>query len=216
MTDTLFITDMSPFGARLRLVSAFTGASLAEVPPPGGAGSEAMKAVSHFGKMPAIALDDRVLIESVPLMEYLVDKAGGSALVPISPEDRATMRGIMTAHDHHVLGAIWPMFLQLRTGKADPAIVVPAIEAGTAAYRTLIGLFVAQHSYALTEGITLADLAIAPFALLLGRINPMFGQPTPFVAEPRLADWWTAVSREPHVAPVLAVMDAALTRAFGQ
>ncbi len=214
MTQILYITDLSPFGARLRLVSAFTGQSLPETPPPGGAGSDAMKEISYFGKMPAIDAGGRVLIESLPLMEYLVETAGGSPLVPDDPVERAAMRAIMVAHDNHVLGAIWPMFLQLRTGKPDPQIVLPALRAGVEQYGVLTRLFDAQDGFALGGRATLADLAIAPFALLFGRVYPMFGEATPFLAHPRLQDWWAAVSAVPEVARIMTVMDEAFTRAF--
>lgn len=212
---TLYVTDTSPFSARLRLVAAFTGQTLNEVPPAGGAaGSDAMKAVSHFGKMPAIAVDGRVLIESIPLMEYLVEKAGGSPLMPDSPEDRAAVRGIMAAHDHHVLGAIWPMFLQIRSGKPDPAIVLPALQAGTASYAVLTRLFDAQ-GFALLGRPTLADLVMVPFATLFARLYPLFGVDSPFSALPRLADWWATISGVPQVAAKVAVLDGAVARAFG-
>lgn len=126
------------------------------------------------------------------------------------------MRGIILAHDHHVLGAIWPMFLQLRTGKPDGAIAAAALEAGAAQYEVLARMFDRDGGFALGGRVTLADLAIAPFGLLLGRVNPMFGQPTPFATIPRLADWWNAVSGEPRIAQVLSVMDAGFTRAFAR
>lgn len=214
MTATLYLSDTSPFGTRVRLVAAFTGSPLTEAPPPGGAGSDSMKAISVFGKMPAISLDDRVLIESLALMEYLVDLAGGSPLVPSDPADRAAMRGIMLAHDNHVLGAVWPMFLQLRTGTPDPAICTPAMQAAAAQYAQLSRLFEGPEGFALGGRITLADLAIAPFALLFGRIYPMFGQETPFAGNTRIGRWWQTVSAVPEVERVLAVMDAAFVRAF--
>lgn len=211
---TLYITDTSPFGARLRLVMAFTGQTVAETPPPGGAGSDAMKAITHFGKMPAIDLGTRVLIESIALMEYLVETAGGSPLMPEDAESRARVRGIMIAHDLHVLGAIWPLFLQIRTGKPDPAIVIPALKAGTTQYDVLTRLFDPTGDFALFGRPTLADLVIVPFAALFARVFPMFGEASPFTALPRLEGWWSAASDVPEIAKCVAVMDAAIVRAF--
>ena len=215
-SETLYVTDLSPFGARLRLVSAFTGQSFTEAPPPGGAGSEAMKAISHFGKMPAIDTGGGVLIESLPLMEYLIDKAGGSPLRPDDIVARAAVRGVMVAHDVNVLTAIWPMFLQLRTGKPDPGITVAALKAGSTQYAILSKLFDADGDFAIGGAMTLADLAMAPFALLFGRVYPMFDETSPFAEQPRLKRWWDAVGVVPEVARAMGVMDAAFTRAFAR
>jgi glutathione S-transferase/maleylpyruvate isomerase len=215
MNAVLYVTDLSPFGARLRLVAAFTGLSLQEMPPPGGAGSETMKAISHFGKMPAIETDGRVLIESIPLMEYLVEKAGGSTLMPETPEDRAAMRGIIQAHDHHALGAVWPMFLQLRAKTPDPAVAKAAMQAATQQYTVLTRLFEEKSDFAIGTAPTLADLAIAPFAVLFARVYPVFGETTPFEAVPRLARWWRTVGAVPEVERAAEIMNAGISRAFG-
>ena len=210
----LYVSALSPFGTRLRLVMAFTGQALPEVPPPGGSGSDAMKEISYFGKIPALDIGDRVLIESLPLMEYLVEKARDSRLIPDSPEERAAMRGICLAHDNYVLAAIWPMFTQLRSGNPDRAIAVAAQKAAADQYGVLTRLFDAAGDFALGSRPTLADLAIAPFACLFGRTYPMFGQVSPFVQQPRLASWWRAVHTLPEVATLIAKMDAAFTKAF--
>ena len=210
----LYVSALSPFGVRLRLVMAFTGQALSEVPPPGGSGSDAMKQISYFGKIPAIDSGGRVLIESIPLMEYLVEKARGSRLIPDTPEERAAMRGICLAHDNYVLAAIWPMFTQLRSGKPDPAIVVAAQKAAADQYMVLTRLFDAAGDYVLGGRPTLADLAIAPFACLFSRTYPMFGQVSPFVQQPRLGSWWRAVLALPEVANLIERMDAAVTKAF--
>jgi glutathione S-transferase len=209
-----YVSELSPFGTRLRLVMAFTGQTLGETPPPGGSGSNAMKEISYFGKVPAIEVDGRVLVESIPLMEYLVEKAGGSPLVPNTPEERAAMRGICLAHDSYVLGAIWPMFTQLRSGKPDPAIVATAQNAAADQYVVLTRLFDAAGDFVLGGRPTLADLTIAPFAFLFGRTYPMFGQRSPFVQQPRLESWWGAVHALPEVAKTIERMDAAFTKAF--
>jgi glutathione S-transferase len=215
MASTLYITDLSPFGARVRLVCLFTGVNFEELSPPGGAGSDTMKAISPFGKMPAIALDDRVLVESLALMEYVVDKVGGSPLMPPSPERRAAIRGLMLAHDHYVMGAIWPMFLQLRTGKPDPAICRSAMDAADVQYGVLTRLF-DEGTFALGGELSLADIAMAPLALLFTRLYPAFGSTAPFKVQHRLMRWWEAVSDVPEMAEVFSRMDAAIARAFGK
>jgi glutathione S-transferase len=209
-----YVSALSPFGTRLRLVMAFTGQSLPEVPPPGGSGSDAMKEISHFGKIPAIDIGDRILIESIALMEYLVEKARCSQLIPDTPEERAAMRGISLAHDNYVLAAIWPMFTQLKVGKPDPAIVGAAQKAAADQYVVLTRMFDAAGNFVLGGRPTLADLAIAPFACLFNRIYPMFGQASPFVQQPRLENWWRAVYALPEVANLIDKMDVALTIAF--
>ena len=215
MASTLYITDLLPFGARVRLVCKFTGIAFDELTPPGGAGSDTMKQISPFGKMPAISLDDRVLVESLALMEYVVDKAGGSPLMPQSPERRAAIRGVMLAHDHYVMGAVWPFFLQLRTGKPDPAICRAAMDAADVQYGVLTRLF-DEGTFALGGELSLADIAMAPLALLFTRMYPAFGGTAPFSVQPRLKAWWSAISDVPEIADVFSRMDAAIARVFGK
>jgi glutathione S-transferase len=216
MSSTLYLTDRSPFGARLRIICNLTGQQpYDETTPPDGAGSEAMKQISHWGKMPALAIDDRVLIESIPLMEYLIEKAGYGALMPVSAEDRATMRSIIIAHDMYVMmNAMFPLFPQLRSGKPDPAIVVPALRAGADQYEVLTRLFDPDGGFAIGGRLSLADVALAPFALLFGYAYPMFGEISPFVSNPRLAAWWKLVSAIPQIAKVTDMMAAGLARGF--
>lgn len=213
--DILYITALSPFGARLRLVCAFTGQSFTETPPPGGSGSDEMKAITFFGRMPAIEVNDHVLIESLPLMEYLVERAGGSPLVPTTPEARALMRGIMAAHDNYVLGAIWPMFLQLRSGKPDMQVAVDALHAASGQYDTLARMLSATSSFAVGDTISLADLAMVPFCLLNGAMYAKFGVADPFAANARLKAWREAVLEESEVVSGISVTQAALAKAFG-
>lgn len=211
----LYITNLSTFGARLRLVCAFTGEQLTETAPPDGAGSEAMKSISYFGKIPAIVADDRTMIESLPLMEYLVERAGGHALVPADISDRAVMRGLMTAHDNHVLGAIWPMFLQIKRSDPDLEIIKGALEAASKQYAVLASMFSTQSAFAVGREISLADLAIIPFSLLNGVMYTKFGVADPFAANPRLAQWKEQVMANPKVSETMNIMTTAIQRVFG-
>jgi glutathione S-transferase len=215
MTETLYVTSLSPFGARVRMALALTGQSLAEAPPPGGAGSEEMKAISHFGKMPAITTGEAVLVESVALLEYVADRDGGSSLRPEDIIERARMRSIMLAFDNHVLIAIWPMFVQLRSGRPDPAMVLPALDAAKVQSEVLARLLDDDQGFAVGGCVSLADLAMAPFALLFGRVYPAFGSVSPFEDNARLAGWWSTVRAVPEIAGIVEKMDAAFTSAFG-
>lgn len=211
----LYVIDTSPFGTRLRLVNAFLGTSLPEAPPPGGAGTEAMKAISHFGKMPAITIGGRTLIESLPLMEYLVERAGGHRLVPDNIELRAAMRGVMLAHDNYVLGAIWPMFLQLRTGMQNPEIARSAMEEARVQYGVHAEMFSTDSDFAIGQDVTLADLAMAPFAILNGLMYSKFGLADPYSEIERLTRWKAKVMSLPEVSSTLGVMQSAIIRVFG-
>lgn len=214
MALKMFASPTSPFSARLRLVAAFTGTQLEETSLAGAPGSEERRQVTYFGKIPGLEVDGRVLIESCPLMEFLVEDAGGSSLMPSDPVARARVRGIMAAHDNWVLGAAWPMFMSFKTGKPDPNIIKPSLRDAAAQYLVLTRLFDQDSDLALFGVPTLADLAIAPFALLFAIFYPRFGEAYPFESDPRLARWWAAVRAVPEVGETLAPMDAAFTRAF--
>jgi glutathione S-transferase len=213
MAVSMYASPSSPFSARVRLVASLTGVDITEKPMPGALGSAERKAISFFGKIPALQVDGHTLIESAALMEYLVDISSGSALMPAAPFERARVRGAIAAHDNWVLTAAWPMFLSFRSGSPNPAVIGAALDDVAQQYDTLADLF-ESDGLVLGGALTIADLAIAPFGVLFRRLCPMFGKVSPFEANPRLAAWWAAVRAADGVTPVLDAMDEAFAAAF--
>jgi glutathione S-transferase len=167
--------------------------------PPGGAGSDAMAAIQPFGQVPTLLVGDAVLIESLALMEYVHDCAPASTLLPASPLARARVRGIALAHDNQVLAAMRPLLMQLRHETMDAAAKAAAFDVVEGKLAALVRLFDPQ-GFAVGGAISLADIAIAPFAFLCDRLAARFDVPSPYARVERAAAWWAAASAVPAIA----------------
>jgi glutathione S-transferase len=212
---SIFYTSaLSPFGARLRMVAALTGATLPDiVAPPGGTGSAAMKAIHPFGQTPAIQIGETVLIESLALMEYVIETGPASDLLPSDPVLRARARGVALAHDHQVVTVMRPLLRQFQSPTPDLAIVTEGFVALNAALGALTRLF-DPDGLVLGARLSIADIAIAPFAFLCDRLGARFGVASPYAQSPRAAAWWAAARAVPAIAADTQRRADELTRLF--
>ncbi len=203
---------MSPFGSRLRLVAALTKRALNVVPPPGGTASAEMKEINPFGQVPTAVVDGVVLIESLGLMEYLVDTSPAADLLPAGAVARARVRGIGRAHDNQVVAAMGPIFGQLRSATPDVEIVAKSFQNIELKLAGLVRLF--EPAGFAVGGFSLADIAVAPFANMTNFLAARFGQMSPYVANERLADWWRTVSAVDEVAAEVARLNGLYAKVF--
>jgi glutathione S-transferase len=198
--DLFYTSELSPFSARLRIAAAVLGVPTPPiVVPPGGAGSEAMRAIQPFGQVPVLLVGNAVLIESLALVEYLDEIAPANGLLPTDPVARARVRGIALAHDHHVVPAMRPLLLQLRTPTLSPAAITAAFDSVEHTLSMLVRLFDAE-GLAVGGLVSLADVAIAPFAFLCDRLAARFDAASPYARVPRAASWWSAAMAVPAIA----------------
>ena len=64
--------------------------------------------------------------------------------------------------------------------------------------------FIGTDGYAVGQGLTQADGAIAPQLVLASEWIPgVFGTPDPLLALPRLAAYWKAIQTDPIIARIL-------------
>ena len=70
----LYTTDGSPFGARVKIQIYKKNLPVEILAPPGGMGSAELKSLSPSAKIPVLALEDSIIIESEIIQEYLEDK----------------------------------------------------------------------------------------------------------------------------------------------
>jgi glutathione S-transferase len=212
--EILYTSELSPFGNRLRIVGALTKRDLSGITaPPGGSGSTAMAEINPFAQVPALVVDGAVLIESLALMEYFVETAEPCGLLPSSPLLRARIRGICRAHDNQAVTAMGPIFAQLRT----TAPTIAAAQEGFAKLHEKLGLlsqFFDPAGYAVGQELSLADIAIVPFAVLTNILASRFAVASPYASIPRLANWWDTVRGIPAITAELARHQAAITKAF--
>ncbi len=213
MSEVFYISEMSPFGSRLRLVAAITGRDLNVVLPPGGAGSAEMKEINPFGQVPTAVVDGVVLVESQGLMEYLVETGPANDLLPAGAVARARVRGIGRAHDNQVVAAMAAVFPQLRSATPDLEVIAKAFGNVGLKAAGLARLF-DDGGFAVGGGLSLADLAVAPFANMTNFLAARFGQESPYVANERLADWWRTVSAVDEVAAEVARLNGLYAKVF--
>ncbi len=96
---------------RVRIALALKGIAYASVPVnllKGAQDENAFKAVNPQGRVPALVVDNDVLIQSPAILEYLEDCYPHPPLLPSLPLDRAKIRGVcsLIACDIHPLNNI--------------------------------------------------------------------------------------------------------------
>ncbi|HKY92776.1 MAG TPA: glutathione S-transferase family protein [Nevskiaceae bacterium] len=215
MTTKFLVSDLSPFGARLRIAAALKKVPATFEPAPGGSGSAEVKAINPFGQVPIALVGGRPLVESQALLDYLEDlHPDAPRLRPADPAQAARVRMIAMLFDNHAIKALGPMFVQLRSSPPDVKIIHGALDDMTAALEKL-ATFLDADGPAVGGTMTNADCAMAPFAWLIGTLAPKFGVPSPFDRVPRLAAWWKHVSAVPEVATVTDGMMKALAAFMG-
>ena len=107
---TLYATPVSVYSCKVRVGMALKGLDWAEVPPPGGYGSAAYRAIVAQGTVPALVHGDFVLAESDAILEYLDEIGAGPALLPRDPRERARLRALSRFIDTRVEPAARALF----------------------------------------------------------------------------------------------------------
>ena len=211
MTKKIYTSDLSPFGARVRIASVLKGLNVEFEQPPGGSGSADMKKLSPFGKIPALVTSNgEVLVESLALLEYLEDTHPGSrSLRPKDAAQLAKARMISLLFDHNVVKAMGPVFGQLTAATPDAAIAQKGFDDVTAELEKLV-FFFDKTGPGIVGEISIADCAIAPFAFLIDKLAPVFGATSPTQRVPAFAAWWSRISALPEVKQVTDGMQAAM------
>ena len=167
------------------------------------AGMAAFRAVSPFGKMPALVdADGRAFYESSVVIEWMDRQAGGGRLIPADPDAALETRLVDRILDHYVGG---PMnrIVQERFRPADSRDPFGAAQdAGVLdrAWDWLEERLSDGRTWAAGESFTLADCAGAPLTTYARRL-------VPFGDRPRLRAWHARLMTRPSF--VRALEDAA-------
>lgn len=208
----LYNLDASPFAARVRILLRVKGATIDMAAPPGGASSAEFRAITPLGKVPALALDDgRVLPESEVICAYLDDALPGPSLWPAESAERAHVALLTRLVDLYVAPGMIVFFKLLFTdpgNRAALAAMLPEMARGL----KYLDLYVAPDRHAAHRRISQADCALAPMLLYVAEVLPTVTGDSLLEKRPNLLAYWQAVQAEPHVAPVLAEMRAALQK----
>ncbi|MGK2873942.1 MAG: glutathione S-transferase family protein [Alphaproteobacteria bacterium] len=210
----LYNSNLSPYTARVRLLCNVKGLNIEYVDPPGFR-TDAYRKINPIGKIPALELDDgTVLPESEVICEYLEDMFPTPTLRPTDAHDRAQARLIARMSDLYIMPAVRPLVFKLFGREISPQAVTEAIPNLNAALKDLEAL-IGEGGYAAAKQLTHADGALAASLMFVTAILPRFDVPKPLEGYPKVAAYWTAISKDKHIAKILGEMQEGIKKAFG-
>ena len=73
---------------------------------------------------------------------------------------------------------------------------------------------IGEGGYAAAGQLTHADGALAGSLSFVSAVLPRFDVPKPFAAYPRVAAYWEAIAKDPHIAKLLGEIQEGLKKAF--
>ncbi|MBM4205838.1 MAG: glutathione S-transferase family protein [Gammaproteobacteria bacterium] len=220
MSTTLYQSDLSPFAGRVRIqirAKGLTGIAVEKAP--GGTGSDEFKRINPTGKIPVLMVDGVAIAESQTICDYLEDRYPTPSLWPDDLLARAQARLITRATDLYVCAPMFQTTAHASKKVRDQAFVdarLAELKKGLETidqYRANSSL--ATGIYAIGSRLTLADAALAPTLFFVANFAAtVFARDDLMSAS--MQGYFTAVQKDPHVAPVLADMAAALAALRGK
>mmetsp|Transcript_11698 Transcript_11698/g.39970 ORF Transcript_11698/g.39970 Transcript_11698/m.39970 type:complete len:274 (+) Transcript_11698:41-862(+) len=158
------------------------------------------------GKVPAVRLGDRVVVESLAINRALTDRAGerGFVLAGAGEQERARVE----EWNRHLDERLNPAFFTLLMHKGDGGSPSPedaraALDAALRRYEDDL-----EGPFLLGEPFTLADVAAAPFFERMDVALRHFKGADPLEAFPRTRAWFERVMARPSVAATRRPEDA--------
>ena len=125
----IYSVPVALYCAKLRILLRYKGIAFEELPPPGGYGSDAYKAIVPSGNLPAMIHDGFQLADSEAIAEYLNEAFPDTPMLPETVQRRAKAREFSRMHDTRLepsIRALYP-FVSYETRTSD------AIENGNSA-----------------------------------------------------------------------------------
>lgn len=209
MTMKVYGSRLSPYVARVWLLTLFKGLNQIEfADPPGGMGSADYRRLNPVGKIPALDIGGTIIPESEIICEYLEERFPSPALLPADAAGRAQVRLISRCVDLYVLPPLSGLLPQARRPAAeqDRGLIGEGwqkMRKGLAS----IDQFMGPGPYALGAAMTLADCALVPAAFLMHQTLPRLGIAAPLDGLTKLGAWWTNIRRDRHAATALDWME---------
>jgi len=153
---TLYAIPVSLYCAKLRILLRHKGLAWQEVPPPGGYGSDAYKAVVPSGNLPALDDGGLLLGDSEAIAEYLNERFPAPPMLPGDTAARAKLRELSRFHDTRLEPELRKLFACIEPVKRIDAVCAAQSQAISARLAQLARLLTARPADA--EGVlTLAD-----------------------------------------------------------
>lgn len=196
----LFAVPPSLYCAKVRIVLRAKGLAWEEVPPTGGYGSSAYRAVVPSGNLPALRDDDLLICDSEAIAEYLDETRPEPPMLSADPRERARQRDRGRFHDTRLEPAVRMIFPYLH-GPEAPDSVLAAWSAGVRARLDQFGALLALAPEA--DGmLSLGDCGYPITFAWLSEIAPRFGLELPLAVPVRR--YRERIGTHPAVAAELA------------
>ena len=126
---TIYSVPIAVYSAKLRILLRHKNIPFEQLPPPGGYGSDAYRAIVPSGNIPAMIHDGFMLSDSEAIAEYLEEAFPATPMLPDTPKLRAKAREFSRSHDTRLEPAVRAMYPQVAYETRD----TDAVNAGGAA-----------------------------------------------------------------------------------
>lgn len=110
---TIYSVPVALYCVKLRILMRHKGIEYQELPPPGGYGSDAYKAIVPSGNLPAMIDDGFMLSDSEAIAEYLEESFRETPMLPDTIQARAKAREFSRSHDTRLEPAVRAMYPQV-------------------------------------------------------------------------------------------------------
>jgi glutathione S-transferase len=203
----------SPYAARVRMLAYAKGIEL-ELVAPEGMRTPEFKQFNILGKVPVLDTGDRMIPESIVIMDYLEDMHPEPAMRPRDPEKRALMNIFYRFPDVYIQPVLLPLFRQLGVNPREEDQILEDIAALDTQLQLLDELLERFERYG-HSSLDLADCALAPVMYFAVAVPKMLSGADVLANSPRVANWWAWVQTQDPIARVLAEIEEGM-RAFMQ
>ncbi|WP_439155101.1 glutathione S-transferase family protein [Yoonia sp.] len=110
---TIYSVPVAVYCAKLRIMLRHKGIPFEQLPPPGGYGSAAYRAIVPSGNLPAMIHDGFMLSDSEAIAEYLEDAFPDIPMLPEPVKLRAKAREFSRSHDTRLEPAVRAIYPQV-------------------------------------------------------------------------------------------------------
>jgi len=204
----LYNENSSPFASRVRIQIYHKKIPVEICAPPGGLRTETYRKLTKLGLVPALDTGDRIISESLAIMEYLEDCYPENPLRPETAGDKAHMRMISLFHDLNVQPVLGKIFRGFMKPDIDQQAIITSSEKLAEVLIRLEGIM--SDDYASGSELSIADCVLVPGFRFM-EILPEFIEAPPVLQRlEKLPYWWETVSTVPAVTQVAGEFDRAV------
>lgn len=116
---TIYSVPVAVYCAKLRIILRHKAIPFEELPPPGGYGSDAYRALVPSGNLPAMIHNGFMLSDSEAIAEYLEEAFPDVSMLPQSVKLRAKAREFSRSHDTRLEPAVRAIYPQVAYATRD-------------------------------------------------------------------------------------------------